>query len=161
MGWVVNATSRPHFTPGKDAVPIVQEAGWDPGPVWTVAENIVQPSPPQRDSIPGPSSPYRVAFILGEDRKNRDFKSMALKMIFEPKRDKVTSEWRRIHNEDIYNVYSTPNITRAVKLGRKRWARHAARIRGRGQMRAWFWCGNLRQVCRAENLGVDGSIILK
>jgi hypothetical protein len=43
----------PLFTPGKDPVPNVQEAGWIPGPVWTGAENIVL----HRDSIPGPSSP--------------------------------------------------------------------------------------------------------
>jgi hypothetical protein len=40
------------FTPGKDPVPIVQEAGWAPGPVWIGAENLA----PHRDSIPGPSS---------------------------------------------------------------------------------------------------------
>jgi len=34
-GWVVSSTPRPHFTPGKDPVPILQEAGWAPGPVWT------------------------------------------------------------------------------------------------------------------------------
>ena len=34
-GWVVSSTPRPHFTPGKDPVPTVQEAGWAPGPVWT------------------------------------------------------------------------------------------------------------------------------
>jgi hypothetical protein len=34
-GWVVNSTPQPHFTPGKDTVHIVQEAGWAPGPVWT------------------------------------------------------------------------------------------------------------------------------
>ena len=34
-GWVVSSTPRPHFTPGKDSVPILQEAGWAPGPVWT------------------------------------------------------------------------------------------------------------------------------
>jgi len=34
-GWVVSSTLRPHFTPGKDPVPILQEAGWAPGPVWT------------------------------------------------------------------------------------------------------------------------------
>ena len=39
--------------PRKDPVPIVQEAGWAPGPVWTSAENLT----PHRDSIPGPSSP--------------------------------------------------------------------------------------------------------
>ena len=34
-GWVVNSTPRPHFAPGKDTVPILQKAGWAPGPVWT------------------------------------------------------------------------------------------------------------------------------
>jgi len=38
---VVSSTPRPHFTPGKDPVPILQEAGWAPGPVWTGAENLV------------------------------------------------------------------------------------------------------------------------
>jgi len=46
-GWVVSSTPRPHFTPGKDPVPIVQEAGWATGPVWTGGK-----SRPQRDSIP-------------------------------------------------------------------------------------------------------------
>ena len=39
-GWVVSRMPRPHFTPGKDPVPIVQEAGWAPGPVWTGAGNL-------------------------------------------------------------------------------------------------------------------------
>ena len=46
-GWVVSSTPRPHFTPVKDPVPIVQEAGWAPGPVWTGGK-----SRPDRDSIP-------------------------------------------------------------------------------------------------------------
>ena len=53
MGWEVSVTPRPLFAPGKDPVPIVQEAGWAPGSVWTGAENLA----PHRDSIPGPSSP--------------------------------------------------------------------------------------------------------
>ena len=40
MGWVVNTMTRPLYTPGKDLVPIVQEAGWAPGPFWTGAENL-------------------------------------------------------------------------------------------------------------------------
>jgi len=40
-GWMASVTPRPHFTPGKDSVPIAQEAGWAPGPVWTSAENLV------------------------------------------------------------------------------------------------------------------------
>jgi len=46
-GWVVSSTPRPHFTLGKDPVPILQEARWAPGPVWTGGK-----SRPQRDSIP-------------------------------------------------------------------------------------------------------------
>jgi len=46
-GWVVSSTPRPHFTPGKDLVLILQEAGWAPGPVWTDGK-----SRPYRDSIP-------------------------------------------------------------------------------------------------------------
>jgi len=46
-GWVVSSTQRPHFTPGKDPVPIVQEVGWAPGPVWRGGK-----SRPYRDSIP-------------------------------------------------------------------------------------------------------------
>jgi hypothetical protein len=52
---VVSSTPRPYSTPGKDTVPIVQEAGWAPGPVWTGAENLA----PHRDSIPGPDRPAR------------------------------------------------------------------------------------------------------
>ena len=46
-GWVVSSTPRPHFTPGNVPVPILQEAGWAPGPVWTGGK-----SHPHRDSIP-------------------------------------------------------------------------------------------------------------
>jgi len=52
-GWSVSVKSRPLFTLGKDPVPIVQEAGWAPGSVWTGAGK----TRPHRDSIPGPSSP--------------------------------------------------------------------------------------------------------
>jgi len=46
-GWVVSSTPRPHFTPSKDPVPIVQEAVWTPGPVWTGGKSL-----PHRDSNP-------------------------------------------------------------------------------------------------------------
>ena len=46
-GWVVSSTPRPHFTPGKDPVPILQEAGWAPGPVLTGGQSCSH-----RDSIP-------------------------------------------------------------------------------------------------------------
>ena len=46
-GWVVSSTPRPHFTPGKDPVPILQEVGWTPGPIWTGGK-----SHPHWNSIP-------------------------------------------------------------------------------------------------------------
>ena len=46
-GWVVSNTPRPHFTPGKESVPILQEVGWAPGPVWKGGKSL-----PHRDSIP-------------------------------------------------------------------------------------------------------------
>jgi hypothetical protein len=56
---VVNSTSQPHFTPGKDPVPIVQEAGWAPGPVWTGgksrATGIRSPNCPARISVAIPT----------------------------------------------------------------------------------------------------------
>jgi hypothetical protein len=62
MGWVVSVTPRPLSTPGKDTVPIVQEAGWAPGPVWTGAENlaatgILSPDRPVRSQ-----SLYRLSY---------------------------------------------------------------------------------------------------
>jgi len=56
---VVSSTPRPHFTPGKDPVPILQEAGWAPGPVWTGGN-----SRPHRDSIPDPSARRQSLYLL-------------------------------------------------------------------------------------------------
>ena len=56
-----------------------------------------------------------------------------LRIVFRPKRDKVTKEWRKLHNEELSDMYSLPNIVRVVKSRRMRWAGHVARIvEGRG-----------------------------
>ena len=64
-GWVVSRTPRPHFTPGKDPVPILQENGWAPGPVWMGGK-----SRPHRDSIPDrparSQSLYRLSYPAHE-----------------------------------------------------------------------------------------------
>jgi hypothetical protein len=49
-----------------------------------------------------------------------------LRRIFGPKRDEVTGEWRRLHNKELYALYSSPNIIRVVKSRRLRWAGHVA-----------------------------------
>ena len=54
------------------------------------------------------------------------FENGVLRRIFEPKRDKVTGEWRKLHNEELNDLYS-PNIVRLIKSRRIRWAGHVAR----------------------------------
>jgi hypothetical protein len=59
-----------------------------------------------------------------------------LRRIFGPERDGVTGEWRRLHNEERNDLYSSPNIIRVIKSRRMRWARHVARMgEGRGAYR--------------------------
>jgi hypothetical protein len=56
------------------------------------------------------------------------FENRVLRKVFEPKRDEVTGEWRKLHNEELNDLYSLPNIVRAVKSRRLRWAGHVARV---------------------------------
>ena len=51
-----------------------------------------------------------------------------LRRINGPKRDEVTGEWRKLHNEELYDLYSSPKIVRVIKLSRMRWAGHVACI---------------------------------
>jgi len=63
-----------------------------------------------------------------EERKLRVFESKVLRRIFGPRRDEVTGEWRRLHNEELNDLYSSPNIVRVIKSRRIRWAGHVARM---------------------------------
>jgi len=65
---------------------------------------------------------------LPEERKLKVFENMALKRIFGPRRDEVTGEWRRLHNKELNDLYSSPNIVRVIKSRRMRWAGHVARM---------------------------------
>jgi hypothetical protein len=56
------------------------------------------------------------------------FENRVLRRVFGPKRDEVTGEWRELHNEELNDLYSIPNIARGVKSRRMRWAGHVARI---------------------------------
>jgi hypothetical protein len=63
------------------------------------------------------------------------FENRALRSLFEPKKD-VTGEWRKLHNEELRDLYSSPSIIRIIKLRRMRWAGHVARM------------GDKRNACR-------------
>jgi hypothetical protein len=65
---------------------------------------------------------------LREECRLRVFENRVLRRIFGPKRDEVTGEWRRLHNEELYALYSSPNIIRVIKSRRLRWAGHVARM---------------------------------
>ena len=68
------------------------------------------------------------SLTLREERKLRVFENMVLRTLFGPRRDEVTGEWRRLHNEELNDLYSSPNIVRVIKSRRMRWASHVARM---------------------------------
>jgi hypothetical protein len=80
------------------------------------------------------------SLTLREERILRVFENRVLRRIFGPKRDEVTGEWRKLHNEELRNLYSPPDIIRQVKSRRMRWTGHVARI---GEERKMYkiWVG--------------------
>jgi hypothetical protein len=67
------------------------------------------------------------SLTVREEHKLRVFEYRVLR-IFGPKRDRVTGGWRKLHNEELHNLYSSPNIIRSIKSRRMRWAGHVARM---------------------------------
>jgi hypothetical protein len=65
---------------------------------------------------------------LREDHKLRVFESRVLRRISGRKRDGVTGGWRKLHNEELHNLYSSPSKIRIIKSRRMRWAGHVARM---------------------------------
>jgi hypothetical protein len=80
--------------------------------------------------------------------------------IFGSKRDDVTVEWRKVHYEELNDLYSSLNIIWVIKTRIMRWAGHVARL-GRAGVCTGFWWGNLREIDHSENPDADGRIILR
>jgi len=68
---------------------------------------------------------------LREERRLRVFENRVLRRIFVSKRDEVTGEWRKLHNEEFNDLYCSPNFFRAINSRIMRWAEHVARMRER------------------------------
>jgi hypothetical protein len=72
------------------------------------------------------------SLTLTEERSLRMFENSVLRRIFGPKRDEVTGEWRKLHNEELSDQYSLPNIVRVVKSRRMSLAKRVAHTGKRG-----------------------------
>jgi len=68
------------------------------------------------------------SLTLRDERKLRAFESMVLRRIFGNRKDEVTGKWRRLHNEELNDLYCSPNIVRVIKSRRMKWAGHVARM---------------------------------
>jgi hypothetical protein len=111
-----------------------------------------------------------LVFTLGEEHRLRVFENRVLRKIFGPKREEDGS-WRKLHNDELHNLYSSPNIVREIKSRRIRWAGHVAHMGdGRGAYRVLvgrpegktplgrprhMWEDNIKMDLR--EIGIDGA----
>jgi hypothetical protein len=74
-----------------------------------------------------------------EEHRLRVFEISVLRRIFGSKRNEIMGDWRKLHNEELHNLYSLPSIIRMVKSGRMRWTGYVVRWCERGMHIGYFW----------------------
>ena len=97
---------------------------------------------------------------MGEELWLNVYENRVPRRIFGPKRDEVIGEWRKQHNEELNDLYCSPNIVRGIKSRRMRWAGHVACM-GKGEVYTGFGWGNLRERDHLGDPGLDGRVILR
>jgi len=100
------------------------------------------------------------SLTLREERKLRVYENMVSRRIFGPRRDEVTGELRRVHSEELNDLYSSPNIVQVIKSRRMRRAGYVAHM-GEERGRIMSLWGNRKERDHWEDLGVGGWIILR
>jgi hypothetical protein len=79
------------------------------------------------------------SLTLREEHRLGVFENRVLRRIVETKRDDVTGEWRKLHNEELHDLYSSPSIIRIIKSRRMRWAGHVARMEEKRNAIGCWW----------------------
>jgi hypothetical protein len=88
------------------------------------------------------------------------FENRVLRRIFGPKRDEVRKKWRKLHNEELHDLYSSPSIGRVIKSRRIRWAGHVASMKERRGV-YMVLVGKRDGKDHLRDPGVDGGIMLR
>jgi hypothetical protein len=100
------------------------------------------------------------SLTLRGDPRLRVFENRVLRRIFGRKRDEVTGKWRRLRDEELIDLYCSPNIVRVIKSRKNRWVGYVARM-GKKRCVCWVLVSKPEGNDRLGDQGVDGRIILR